>query len=265
MFDESGKYNYSLSEELPRKIQQFLAKQGVPTKEAERLSTRHTSVRVALQNSSKKNSYDSIFSSDFNCREDQLVVVDQENKEIIEQFPLPRLLRNGPYEKTDFLQLMKDFQEIRGTSSNDKKNPQKNSEKQNYGNPDYDRIVDYALKAGLNKEQADVIAAASVSYEDAVEIIENQAPSKNPAKYGIFSQGQQGNHGEVFIYHKGCNLETKTCMICCENFEYGDKLRTLYCTHPYHNQCIEKWFKVDRKARCPTCNRNASDIDKIVF
>jgi len=42
-----------------------------------------------------------------------------------------------------------------------------------------------------------------------------------------------------------------TCAICMADFETGEDLRSLYCSHFYHKECIDKWLGV--ATACPVC------------
>lgn len=39
-----------------------------------------------------------------------------------------------------------------------------------------------------------------------------------------------------------------TCPICLEPFTAGERMRRLYCTHGFHQECVDSWLK-----RIPTC------------
>lgn len=38
--------------------------------------------------------------------------------------------------------------------------------------------------------------------------------------------------------------ELDRCSVCMDDFDSGDKLRTLPCNHEYHAACIDQWLKV---------------------
>lgn len=47
------------------------------------------------------------------------------------------------------------------------------------------------------------------------------------------------------------------CMICLEDYQPKDLLRTLKCHHEFHAACVDKWLKTKRT--CPLCRADAFD------
>eukprot|EP00455_Lapot_gusevi_P049686 TRINITY_DN708_c0_g2_i1.p1 TRINITY_DN708_c0_g2~~TRINITY_DN708_c0_g2_i1.p1 ORF type:complete len:398 (+),score=44.49 TRINITY_DN708_c0_g2_i1:99-1292(+) len=47
------------------------------------------------------------------------------------------------------------------------------------------------------------------------------------------------------------HADRKNCVICMNDFENGDELRTLHCFHSFHVDCIDNWLK--QNAKCPVC------------
>lgn len=51
--------------------------------------------------------------------------------------------------------------------------------------------------------------------------------------------------------------ETERCTVCLSDFETGEEIRSLRCTHIFHPHCIDKWLVYNKK--CPVCRL---DVDK---
>ncbi|EYC13733.1 hypothetical protein Y032_0043g895 [Ancylostoma ceylanicum] len=51
--------------------------------------------------------------------------------------------------------------------------------------------------------------------------------------------------------------ETERCTVCLCEFETGEEVRNLRCTHIFHVNCIDKWLVYNKK--CPVCRL---DVDK---
>ena len=49
----------------------------------------------------------------------------------------------------------------------------------------------------------------------------------------------------------GADEETTKCMICIEDFEAGDDLGEMPCTHSFHQCCLVQWLA--RSRLCPCC------------
>lgn len=43
----------------------------------------------------------------------------------------------------------------------------------------------------------------------------------------------------------------RSCAVCLENYEAGERVRILPCLHQFHSVCVDKWLTT--KAECPTC------------
>ncbi|VDO95688.1 unnamed protein product [Heligmosomoides polygyrus] len=51
--------------------------------------------------------------------------------------------------------------------------------------------------------------------------------------------------------------EAERCTVCLCEFETGEEVRNLRCTHIFHVNCIDKWLVYNKK--CPVCRL---DVDK---
>merc|ERR1719408_416597 len=45
--------------------------------------------------------------------------------------------------------------------------------------------------------------------------------------------------------------ELRTCTVCLEDVQKGQRVRTLPCLHTFHAECVEEWLK--KKKLCPLC------------
>ena len=44
------------------------------------------------------------------------------------------------------------------------------------------------------------------------------------------------------------------CTICLQDYETGEAIKTLPCSHPFHCACIERWLG-DCRGSCPLCTQ----------
>lgn len=51
--------------------------------------------------------------------------------------------------------------------------------------------------------------------------------------------------------YDGTNKKAKECVICMNEFLFGEQLRYLPCMHTYHKECIDDWLM--RSFTCPSC------------
>ncbi|KAF7056273.1 hypothetical protein CFC21_063696 [Triticum aestivum] len=51
------------------------------------------------------------------------------------------------------------------------------------------------------------------------------------------------------------------CAVCLEDFQDGDELRTMPCSHSFHRCCIFRWLEISRV--CPYCRFTLPSVDEL--
>jgi len=68
----------------------------------------------------------------------------------------------------------------------------------------------------------------------------------------------QINKNKTLKYNKdNKEIQEISCSICLLNYEEGDELRKLICTHSFHKECIDNWFK--SSSTCPICRTDLKE------
>lgn len=54
------------------------------------------------------------------------------------------------------------------------------------------------------------------------------------------------------------SVRSTQCMICFSDYQAGDRVRLLRCTHDGHAACLDPWL-LARKPQCPLCSKDVDD------
>ena len=59
------------------------------------------------------------------------------------------------------------------------------------------------------------------------------------------------------------DMETVGCTICLQEFEQGDTIATLACSHEFHQECVDEWqaHTLSQHGLTPSCPQCRADLE----
>jgi len=60
--------------------------------------------------------------------------------------------------------------------------------------------------------------------------------------------------------YKNLDEELKKCSICLDEFEDGQEVKFLWCTHRFHKGCVDTWL--EKHTNCPICKKDFKDAEQ---
>jgi len=94
-----------------------------------------------------------------------------------------------------------------------------------------------------------------MSYEDLLRLQEHLGGNVNSG--ADEATINQNTRTETFIPHPDAAEASReqsssiACAVCLCDFETGEQLRELKCTHKFHSSCVDQWLKINKT--CPIC------------
>ncbi|CAI5531252.1 unnamed protein product [Closterium sp. Naga37s-1] len=83
--------------------------------------------------------------------------------------------------------------------------------------------------------------------------LSRQSSVRSRVSFRGAEEGEEEEDGEEEVIYRST---WETCAICLEDYECGDRLRVLPCSHEFHSECVDEWLTT-RQPFCPVCKRIA--------
>mmetsp|Transcript_35743 Transcript_35743/g.69432 ORF Transcript_35743/g.69432 Transcript_35743/m.69432 type:complete len:190 (+) Transcript_35743:93-662(+) len=93
-----------------------------------------------------------------------------------------------------------------------------------------------------------VLQVLSDAYE---EFLEEAMDPQNAEPRQMPALAEEVNRLRTLTLSKGSSCIGEMCAVCREDFQCGDKLTSLACTHHFHDSCLRPWLRLHNT--CPKC------------
>ncbi|KAI3508258.1 hypothetical protein L1887_23264 [Cichorium endivia] len=108
-----------------------------------------------------------------------------------------------------------------------------------------------AQASSSNSREEDSIDTDNMQYEELLHLAEAIGVENRGISASRISQLPTSKYG-YRLFSKNKKKE-ENCVICQSEFNFGERLITLPCSHQYHTKCISDWLKL--KKNCPICQK----------
>ncbi|XP_069914786.1 E3 ubiquitin-protein ligase ZNRF4 [Oryctolagus cuniculus] len=71
------------------------------------------------------------------------------------------------------------------------------------------------------------------------------------------AKAQRGRRAQVRIFTR----RNDVCAICLDEYEEGERLKILPCSHTYHCKCLDLWFSRAAHRSCPVCKQSLASTE----
>ncbi|XP_076921029.1 E3 ubiquitin ligase BIG BROTHER-related-like [Bidens hawaiensis] len=104
-------------------------------------------------------------------------------------------------------------------------------------------------QAASSNSRQDPIDPDNMQYEDLLQLTETVGVENRGISSARISKLPTSKYGSRLFSKK----KKQNCVICLMDFNSGDRLITLPCSHQYHSKCVTEWLK--SRKNCPICQK----------
>jgi hypothetical protein len=118
------------------------------------------------------------------------------------------------------------------------------------------RLAEFLLEHGASTESRsrDGLTPLEVANPSIFDLLLEASFANNAPADSLLPSGAKKdilNRLPTISFEHGC-MDCAQCHICLEEFEDGDQLRALPCSHYFHVSCVDAWLG-NKSSTCPVC------------